>query len=138
MLALNAGPWLRLEDACRTLAQHDGRWVYVTAGPVWGEHPTRIGHDVDVPEAFWKVAVILPPDADVEAVTADTPVLAAVMPNQDGILAESWTRYRTTIGAAERASGYRLLGRVQDSVRTAIVSRTPNGDASSSWRASGD
>jgi DNA/RNA endonuclease G (NUC1) len=58
---LNAGPWLRLEDHCRTLAQHDGRTLYIVAGPLYADGAPTIGHGVVVPAAFWKVVVVLGP-----------------------------------------------------------------------------
>jgi endonuclease G len=115
---LNRGPWERLEAECRTRARHDGRVVYVVAGPVWPTDPPDTigpGH-VAVPVAFWKVAVVLAPGAGPEAVTRSTPVLAAIMPNRDGVHADGWRRYETTLADVERMAGYR----VDTKVRTAL------------------
>jgi endonuclease G len=117
---LNAGPWLRLEDACRTLAQHDGRELYIAAGPIYDPQPATIGHGVAVPVAFWKVVVVLAPGQSAEDVTPETRVIAAIMPNAEGIGEQPWTRYRTTVAEVESRSRYRLLGRVPESVRAAI------------------
>ena len=118
---LNAGPWLKLEDACRALAQHDGRELFIAAGPIWGPSPpTTIGHGIAVPASFWKVAVVLAPGQGAFDVTASTPVLAAIMPNVEGIADEPWTRYRSTVAEIERQTGYRLLGRVPEKARAAL------------------
>lgn len=122
--ALNTGPWKGLEDACTTLARHDGRAVYVVAGAIWGAHPKTIaaGH-VAVPEAFWKVAVVLPPSAGAADVTSDTPVMAAVMPNEEGIGHKKWTTYRTNLRSAEQRGGWHVLVAVRAEVRAALEAR---------------
>lgn len=116
---LNAGPWLRLEDHCRALAQNDGRQLYVAAGAVWGARPATIGHAVAVPEAFWKVVVVLAPGQGPEAVTERTRVIAVVMPNVE-TPSPRWESYRVSLAEVERQSGYRLLDRVPDAVRGAL------------------
>jgi endonuclease G len=118
--ALNEGPWLRLEDHCRTLAQHDGRTLYIVAGGLYSAHPATIGHGVAVPDAFWKVVVVLGPGQGAADVTPSTPVIAVVMPNVDGIASKPWASYRTTLAEVERRSGYRLLGAVPEAVRSAL------------------
>lgn len=117
---LNAGPWLRLEDHCRVLAQHDGRQLYIVAGGIYGTHPATIGHGLVVPDAFWKVVVVLAPGEAAADVTSKTPVIAVVMPNVEGILNDPWAKYRSTLADVERRSGYRFLTALPESVHSAL------------------
>ena len=111
---LNRGPWLRLEEDCRKRARHDGRTVFVVAGPVWGDAtPQTLKSGVAVPVAFWKVAVVLPPTWTAADVGPSTLVLAAIMPNQEGIHANGWRRYEATLAAVEKAAEYGLVGHVR-------------------------
>lgn len=111
---LNRGPWLRLEEDCRKRARHDGRTVFVAAGPVWGPGtPQTLRSGIAVPVAYWKVAVVLAPTWTAADVGPSTPVLAAVMPNRDGIHTDGWKRYETTLAAVEKTAGYGLVSRVR-------------------------
>ncbi len=119
--ALNGGPWLGLESACRTLAKHDGRVVYVVAGPVWGPQAKTIaGGKVAVPLAFWKVAVVLARGQSAADITAETPVMAAVMPNDEGIEHTKWTTYRATLRETQRRAGWQVLTALSAEQRTAL------------------
>ena len=120
---LNGGPWLRLEEACRHLAQHDGRELYIVAGGIFAAQPATIGHGIAVPLAWWKAVVVLAPEQGPEAVTAATRTIAVVMPNIDGIAAQPWAIYRTTLADVEQRSGYRLLGRVSEPVRRVLATQ---------------
>ncbi len=73
-----------------------------------------------MPQAFWKVVVVLGPGQGPADVTASTPVLAAVMPNVEGIESDPWIKYRTTLADVERRSGYHLLGTVPEAVRSEL------------------
>ena len=118
---LNAGPWLRLEDHCRVLAQHDGRQLFITAGVIYGSAPARIGGGVAVPESWWKVVVVTAPGDGAAEVTPQTRVIAVVMPNVEGIGDRPWTGYRTTVAEVERRTGYTLLDNVEGSVRAVLL-----------------
>lgn len=121
---LNEGPWRMLEKHCRLLAEHEGRQLAIAAGPIWDEHPATIGHDLPVPTAFWKLIVVQAPGDGAGAVSPSTTVIAAVMPNADGILHASWTNWRTTLREVEARAGYRLLGRVTPAVHDALAAAT--------------
>jgi endonuclease G len=94
------------------------------AGPVWtspgASAETKIGHGIGVPHAFWKVAVVLPPNATAGDVAAESPVVAAIMPNVEGIASDGWIKYRTTLAAIERRIGYHALSRVRAEVLSAL------------------
>jgi len=123
---LNAGPWLRLEERCEELSRRQGKQLYVMAGPILrrGKKPSRtIGHDVAVPDTFFKIAVILEPGQGPDDVTNTTEVLAAIMPNQEGILGEGWEQYRTTIDEIEKRTGYEFLSAVPVGVQKVIEAK---------------
>jgi len=74
--------------------------------------PQTLKSGIAIPVAFWKVAVVLPPTWTAADVGPSTPVLAAVMPNRDGIHGDGWRRYEATLAAVELAAGYGLVSRV--------------------------
>lgn len=126
---LNAGPWLRLEEACQELAQKERRVLYLIAGGLFdGRGPSRtIGKGVAVPEAYFKVAVVLEPGQGPEHIGPSTRVIAAVMPNDAGLLNEGWGQYRTTVDEVERRAGYDLLTALPEDLQRALESRVDNG-----------
>ncbi|MGK3965467.1 DNA/RNA non-specific endonuclease [Sorangium sp. So ce118] len=128
---LNAGPWLRLEEACQELAQKERRALFLIAGGLFDERgrPPTIGKDVAVPGAFFKVAVVLEPGQGPEDIGPSTRVIAAVMPNETGILDEGWAQYRTTVDEIERRAGYDVLTAVPEAVQRALEARTDDGPA---------
>lgn len=120
---LNAGPWLRLEEHCQELAQKQGRELYIVAGGLLGDRPDTIGKDVAVPEAFFKIVVVLERNQKARDVSASTPVIAVIMPNATGILDEGWAGYRTTVDEIERRAGFDFLTAVPDAVQRVIEAR---------------
>jgi endonuclease G len=120
---LNAGPWLRLEEYCQDLARR-GKELAVVAGPLYGANPPRIGRNgVAVPEAFFKVVVVLERGQGAADVRPDTRAIAVRMPNVKGIMADEWRRYRVRIDDVERASGYDLLPDVAEAVQAVVEAR---------------
>jgi hypothetical protein len=76
---------------------------------------------VVMPEATWKVAVIMPRDnglADVDA-SSDVTVLAVMMPNSPEVDPD-WHTYITTVDAVEAASGYDLLDLLPDNIERIV------------------
>lgn len=124
---LNAGPWLRLEDYCRTLAQRERRELYLMAGPIYGPQPPTIGHGIRVPEAFYKIVVVLEAGQAADDVREGTRTIAVIMPNAEGILANPWGMYRTSVAEIESRTGYRFLDRVPEGVRPALESLVDSG-----------
>lgn len=124
---LNAGPWLRLEEYCQQLAQHGGKEMFVTAGPIFGPQPDTIGNGVAVPEAFFKIVVVLGRDQGPADVSDETRVIAVIMPNEIGILDQRWAQYRTSVAEIERRTGYRFLGNVPEATREVLESRVDAG-----------
>ena len=120
---LNAGPWLRLEEHLQDLAQKEKRQLYVITGGIFTKKPETIGKGVAVPTACFKVAVIVGRGEDARHVTEETPVIAVVMPNKEGIIGEGWEGYRSTVDEIERRTGYELLSRVPEDVQKVIEGR---------------
>jgi endonuclease G, mitochondrial len=138
---LNRGPWEGLEKRVRELAR-GGRRVFVVDGPIWDparegaassgstretgpgslvEAPERTlgAEGLQVPAAFWKVAVVVCGSCGVADVSPGSEVIGVVMPNGHH-LSPHWTTYRTTLGEVEHRSGYRLLGNVPEEVRARL------------------
>ncbi len=124
---LNAGPWLRLEDYCDTLARRGGRALFITAGGIFGAHPATIGHGVAVPEAFFKIVVVLGRGQGAGDAGASTRVIAVIMPNAEGILDRPWGPYRTSVAEIERRTGYHFLDRIPEPTRSALEARVDEG-----------
>jgi endonuclease G, mitochondrial len=129
---LNAGPWLRLEEACQELAQKDRRVLFLIAGGLFDERerPATIGKDVWVPDAFFKIAVVLEPGQGPEDIGPATRVIAVVMPNETGILEQGWGQYRTTVDEIERRAGYDFLTALPEAAQRTLEARVDDGPAS--------
>jgi endonuclease G len=125
---LNGGPWERLERHCYDLAANEDRALYQVAGGVFPARPETIGAGVAVPEAFFKIAVVLRPGQGAADVRPSTQVIVVVMPNEAGVRRTRWATYRTTIRAIERRTGYDFLSRVPREIQEAIETRVA-GDA---------
>jgi endonuclease G len=115
--ASNTGPWERLEDEERMIAQAGARLV-IAAGPSFtSTTPTTIGNGVAVPTATWKVVVVLPGDATTAAaVTASTRVIAISIPNDDTVKGD-WRNYRTTARAIEMQTGLDFMSDVPQALQ---------------------
>ena len=124
---LNVGPWLRLEEYCHALAAKEGRELYIMAGGIFPAHPETIGHGVSVPEAFFKIAVVLSPGEGAADVRESTRVIAVIMPNRAELPDASWASYRTTVNEVERRTGYHFLTRVPEPIRQVIERRVDQG-----------
>jgi endonuclease G len=120
----NRGPWEKMESYTRELVKK-GYDVFIIAG-AYGEREKLKGK-VTVPTNTWKVVVITPQGAtSPDDVTKDTHTIAIDIPNTEGIKGDSWRKYRTSIRAIERATGYNLLSNVKQDVQEAIENSTDN------------
>jgi endonuclease G len=124
---LNAGPWLRLEDYLQALSQKENKELYVTAGGLFSAHPETIGHGVAVPEACFKIVVVLEHGQGLADIDRSTRVIAVIMPNVTGILDEAWGQYRTTVSDVEKRSGYTFFPLVPEPVRRVLDARVDTG-----------
>jgi endonuclease G, mitochondrial len=131
----NQGPWEKLESYCRTLARN-GKELYIIAGSV-GEGgsgskgaQTRIGRgQISVPKQVWKIVLVLnapespAPATAISTINEKTPVIAVVMPNQQGIKEQTWTPYRTSIDAIETMTGYDFLTNVPEPIQGVLEAK---------------
>lgn len=126
----NQGPWEQLESECRDLAEQ-GKELYITAGGIGeggtgtrGKQTSIAKGTVSVPAALWKVIVVLDrPGLSLESITANTPVIAVIMPNQQGIKMANWQTYRTSIDAIENQTGYDLLSNLAEPIQAALEAK---------------
>ena len=119
--ALNQHVWKDLEDQCRDWAR-EGKELYIIAGGVGSQG--RIGNGkINVPEACWKIVVVLPRGkGDLGRINARTPVYAVLMPNRDEkkISSSAWNEHAVSIDRLEQFTGYDFLSSVPDDIEKAL------------------
>lgn len=120
---LNAGPWERLEVYERERAARPGTVLYIVAGGVFGAPFPTIGQGVAVPAANFKIVVVMSEGQRASDVTAQTEVLAVLMPNQRGVGEHAWSEFLTSVDAIEHATGYDFLNAVPEAVQRMIEAR---------------
>ncbi|HZP48071.1 MAG TPA: DNA/RNA non-specific endonuclease [Vicinamibacterales bacterium] len=131
----NQGPWAAFESFLRTLVTQ-GNEIYIVAGPAGvggtgsngGVTTAVAGGHVAVPASTWKVALVLPKNAigedDLSRVTCSTRTIAVVMPNIQGIIADDWTKYLTTVDAVEQLTGYDFFSNLPEPYQQCIEAGT--------------
>jgi endonuclease G len=122
---LNAGPWEKLEAYERTLAREPDATLYIVAGGVFDAEPSRIGHDVAVPRATFKIVVMLGRGQGAKDVTVDTRTVAVEMPNEAGVGRLPWEHFATSIDRVEADTGYDFLTAVPVEVQAVLEARAP-------------
>ena len=126
----NAGPWAKLEQYTRDLAEN-GNEVMVISGGVYGTGSSAktIGAGVSVPVSTWKVVVVLDGVADgPDDVTAGTRVIGVLVPNSDAKVStgDSWQKYRVSVRSIEGATQLDFLSDVSQSVQDVVETRVDN------------
>lgn len=120
----NRGPWVKFESYTRDLVK-EGNDVYIYAGTYGNKE--RLKDKVTVPTNTWKVVVVMPQGASSpDEVTKNARTIAIDIPNIEGIRSDDWKKYRTSIRAIEKATGYDLLSNVNKDVQNAIESKADN------------
>jgi endonuclease G len=130
----NEQTWANLENYLREQVV-EGNEVYIIMGNYGtggtgssGTASTVDGGHVNVPSNVWKVALILPAgDGDEARVTTTTRVIAVNTPNINSINSD-WTKYITTVGDIESATGYDLFSNLPSNIKTAIEAEKDAGD----------
>lgn len=129
----NQRAWKELEDYCRDLAEA-GYEMYIISGTygtggtgTYGYATTIDGGNINVPNAVWKVIVVLPVGSnDVSRVNTSTTVISVYMPNQD-LGSTPWTSFCQSVDYIENKTGYDLLSNIPVSTQSTIESRVFNG-----------
>lgn len=128
----NSGPWNGLEKYYRGLAKL-GATVHVVAGGIYGKNPKLIGRGIPVPEAMWKIVVVVPNGQSISQIGAKTRVIAQIVPNEDHLvgLHDDWGDYRTSVAEIERQTGYDFFSNLPKGVGDALkggIDKGPTGN----------
>ncbi|HEX4334753.1 MAG TPA: DNA/RNA non-specific endonuclease [Polyangiaceae bacterium] len=123
---LNAGPWEKLEEYERTEVHRRDSVLYIVAGGVFDRDPPRIGHDVAVPRASFKIIVLLAAGEGAAQVNDATRTLAVEMPNEEGVGRRRWQDFVTSIDRVEADTGYDFLNAVPAGVQAVLEARAPD------------
>ncbi len=144
--AVNAGAWENLERWTVERAR-EGWDLFIVAGGVWprecatdlspagntvSEGCESLGRSPDlarrvaVPESTWKVVVMVPRGRALDAVTAQTAVVAVDMPNVPGGV-HDWRRFSLSVDALEARTGYDFNTLVPQAVQAQIEARAYDG-----------
>lgn len=124
----NTGPWNGLEKHYRGLAKL-GKTVHVFAGGIYGPKPRLIGRGVPVPDAMWKIVVVLEPGETIRNIGPHTRVIAQVVPNEDAKVGkyDDWGQYRTSVAEIERQTGYDFFSNLPRAVGDQLKGRVDTG-----------
>jgi endonuclease G len=124
---VNERGWEQLEEYERTLAS-EGNHIYISAGPagqggIGEDGPAKtIGYDqIVVPAKCWKIIVVVPPGEgdDLARISADTRVIAVLMPNENSV-GYAWAKFRTSVSAIEKETGLNFFNRLPVDVAKAL------------------
>ncbi|BCM90582.1 nuclease [Abditibacteriota bacterium] len=127
--ALNQQVWAKLENYCRDQVRA-GNELYIVCGGMGTQG--RIGDKINVPQACWKIIVVLPQgDNDLSRIDEQTRVIAVSMPNQDTpeVGGARWNSFITNAAAIESATGYKFFSGLPDATRQALEQKTDSGRA---------
>lgn len=128
----NQKAWKNLEEKCRRIAE-EGKELYVASGPHGqggvGRDNTRHTHvgkgvQIEVPEAVWKVVLVLPGKDDLP--TQNSRTIAVWMPNDQSI-GDDWKPYIVSVSDVEKRTGCRFFPLVPDNVANPIKSQVDRG-----------
>jgi endonuclease G len=126
----NRGPWEKVESYCRDLAKA-GDELYIIAGTTGtggrgsrGERQ-RIGRGkITVPAQTWKVIVVNDqPNPEQTILTANTRIIAVIMPNQQGIKEQNWREFRVSVREVEQLTGYNFLATLPTTLQDQLETR---------------
>ena len=117
----NQGPWAALENYCRELAKQQ-KELYIYSGG-YGSVGFLDSGRVNIPEATWKVIVVLDAgENDLRRVTASTRTIAVEMPNDNSHIGkyDDWRSFRVSNDRIETMTGFDFLSAVPDSIQLPI------------------
>ena len=136
----NRQSWRLLEEYTRSLLA-TGNECYVIAGTFGrggtgdnGTAQTLASGKLTVPEAMWKVIVVLPVGSnDVQRINAQTRVIAVWMPNNNTVGDEKWSKYRVSVDEIEAITGHDLLSNVPEGVQRTIEAEVDRVGIQRTW-----
>jgi endonuclease G len=129
----NQGPWVGLENYCRTLAS-EGNEVYIFSGG-HGQarnaqnQPITIGstpqNRIVVPAVTWKVVLVMPNGNNdlARASAKNTRAFGVIMSNQSIVQNSPWRNYRVTVDAVEYLTGYDFFNLIPKNTQEIIERR---------------
>ena len=120
---LNHGPWQRSEEWEQALAR-SGKHLLIIAGGVFTAQSTKISSGVAIPDASYKIAVVLEPGQTAADVTTQTIVCAFIMPNRRDVKKKCYD-YLVSVDEVEKRTGYDFLRDVPDNVEKVIEAKVP-------------
>jgi endonuclease G len=121
----NQKTWAALENDCRELA-NAGNVLYIVCGPEGKIGTIGRSVTVSVPEATWKVVMVMPRNAaGPTQVTAKTRVFAVKVPNRNGpdIADGDWRKWRVPVRDIEKATGLNFFSRLPTSLQNTLETR---------------
>lgn len=117
----NREVWRELEEYSRELVSQ-GKELYIIAGGA-GSKGTLKGK-VTVPRQTWKVIAVLDrPGQGVSGVSANTRLIAVMMPNSSEVARTDWENYLVSVDRVEAATGYDFFANVPKSIQAVIEKR---------------
>lgn len=128
--ALNRQVWAKLESYCRDQVRA-GNELYIVAGGSGTQG--RINNKINIPQACWKIVVVLPQgDNDLQRITPETRVIAVSMPNQDTpeVGGARWATFLTTPASIEQATGFHFFLNLSPTTRQALEQKRDSGRGS--------
>lgn len=121
----NNGPWAALETHLRDQVRGRDMEVFVMAGPIYRTPmPRRIGvNRVAVPDAVWKIAVLVPKGGTLADVTASTRVIAVIVPNKprDVHQRDAFSKFAVTPRQIEQETGLTFFTNVKPELRERML-----------------
>lgn len=123
----NRGVWVELENYCRQLAKA-GKQLFIVSGGYGqggigskGLKATVGKGKVIVPAVTWKVILVLDkPNSGVAGVNKNTRTIAVIIPNKQGIEADPWQKYSTSVQEVEKLTGYKFFTNIPGNIKAVI------------------
>lgn len=116
---LNQGVWRDMERWIVANVQDSGKDVYVIAGGIFSGRK-KLGRIIAVPDSCFMIAVVLNAGEGLDDVNTRSRVEAVIMPNKLGIRRHRWWRYKRSVDAIERATGYDFLSAVPEHIQAVL------------------
>ncbi len=117
----NQHTWAGLENYCRDLVKQ-GNELYITSG-VLGEKEKIGNGKVTVPNATWKVIMVMPKgENDIARVNDKTRTIAVIVPNEQGIDSD-WRKFRVSVNDVQKATGLDFFSNVPQAIQDKIEAK---------------